>query len=103
MTQTPNLDLNKPAEGNTNWADDVNDNWDTLDTNIPKSNFSASAAPTGDDDTTEGYSVGSRWFDTTNDQAYVCLDASYGSAIWKQTTEGGTTGGVDVLTVWLYS
>ena len=30
-TQTPNLSLNKPAEGDTDWAAEVNANWDTLD------------------------------------------------------------------------
>lgn len=30
-TQTTNLGLNKPAEGDTDWAGEVNGNWDTLD------------------------------------------------------------------------
>ena len=31
-TYTTNLNLAKPAEGDTDWADEVNDNWDILDT-----------------------------------------------------------------------
>ena len=30
-SQTPKLNLNKPAEGDTDWAGDINANWDTLD------------------------------------------------------------------------
>lgn len=44
----------------------------------------ATAAPTTGDDTADGYSVGSFWFDVTNDDAYVCLDASAGAAVWAQ-------------------
>ena len=49
-------------------------------------NYSATAAPTANDDSGSGYSVGSRWIDTTNDDDYVCLDASSGAAVWKKTT-----------------
>jgi len=50
------------------------------------SNLAATAAPAVGDDSADGYSVGSSWFDTTNDDAYVCLDASAGAAVWKKTT-----------------
>ena len=30
-SQTPNLNLNKPAEGDTDWATEINANWDKLD------------------------------------------------------------------------
>lgn len=86
MSTTPNLGLTKPAIDSTGWGGDVNTNWDTLDTNLPKSNFSASAAPTVNDDTSAGYAVGSRWFDTTNSKAYVCLFADASTATWKETT-----------------
>jgi hypothetical protein len=33
-TQTTNLGLNKPAAGDTDWAQEVNDNWDTLDSKV---------------------------------------------------------------------
>ncbi|MGD9156919.1 MAG: hypothetical protein PVG39_00805 [Desulfobacteraceae bacterium] len=46
----------------------------------------ATAAPTVDDDTGEGYVVGSRWIDVTNDKEYVCLDNSSGAAVWIETT-----------------
>lgn len=51
---------------------------------LPKSNYSASAAPTANNDSGSGYSIGSKWYDATNDKAYVCLDASSGAAIWRE-------------------
>lgn len=47
-------------------------------------NYSASVDPTVDDDSGDGYSVGSLWFNTTDDKAFVCLDASSGAAVWHQ-------------------
>lgn len=51
-----------------------------------KSNLSASVAPTVNDDSSANYSVGSFWCDTTADDAYICLDASVGAAVWKKIT-----------------
>lgn len=48
-----------------------------------KDNLAASAAPTADDDTGDGYAVGSFWLDTTADKAYVCLDATSTAAVWR--------------------
>lgn len=48
-----------------------------------KYNLSASAAPTSTADSDAGYSVGSIWIDTTNDKAYICVDATAGAAVWK--------------------
>lgn len=49
-------------------------------------NLSSATAPGVGNDDSEGYSVGSNWFDTTADDAYICLDASTGAAVWKKTT-----------------
>jgi hypothetical protein len=48
----------------------------------------AAAAPPGETDDSDpaGYGVGSLWLDTTNDKAYICLDATNGSAVWKDIT-----------------
>jgi len=51
-----------------------------------KSNLNASAAPTANDDSANGFSVGSVWIDTTNDKAYICLDATATAAVWTETT-----------------
>lgn len=50
-----------------------------------KHNFAGSAAPTATDDTGDGYEVGSLWFDTTNDKAHFCVDATAGAAVWVST------------------
>lgn len=44
--------------------------------------LNGTTAPTVNDDTNDGYKVGSLWIDTTNDVAYVCVDASVGAAVW---------------------
>jgi len=46
-------------------------------------NFSATAAPLVTDDEASGYSIGSKWYDSTNDDLYECVDNTVGSAIWK--------------------
>jgi hypothetical protein len=57
-----------------------------------KVNLSGTAAPTVNDDVDLGYTVGSRWFDTTNDKEYVCLDNTDGAAVWTETTQTGSGG-----------
>jgi len=47
----------------------------------------ATAAPDADNDVDEGYAVGSVWIDVTNDEYYICVDATDGAAVWSQ---GGT-------------
>lgn len=51
--------------------------------------FDGAAAPTADEDSGDGFSVGSFWFDTTNDKAYVCLDAASAAAVWTELGAGG--------------
>jgi hypothetical protein len=51
-----------------------------------KVNFGATTDPGADDDSTESYSVGSTWVNTTKKVAWLCVDASQGAAVWKCTT-----------------
>jgi hypothetical protein len=51
-----------------------------------KINYNATAAPTTGDDNADGYRVGSTWIDTTNDEAYRCVDDTNGAAVWIGTT-----------------
>lgn len=58
-----------------------------------KSNLSAAVSPTVDEDSGDGYAVGSIWIDTTANKQYICLDATVGAAIWIETTQTGDGGG----------
>ncbi len=51
-----------------------------------KSNLTAIVAPTVTDDSAAGYSAGSLWNDTVGLQAYFCISAGVGVALWKQIT-----------------
>lgn len=62
------------------------------DTRYPRKHPGKTAAPTVDNDTTEGYVVGDLWIDETNDVAYVALDVTDGAAVWQEIGEGGGGG-----------
>ncbi len=53
--------------------------------------WDATTAPTANEDSGDGYQVGSRWIDTTNNKEYVCLDATVAAAVWTETTGGGAS------------
>jgi hypothetical protein len=53
---------------------------------MPKHNRSAIIAPTASNDSSEGYSIGSEWFDISAMLAYDLFDASVGAAEGKQRT-----------------
>jgi len=59
---------------------------DGANVSATKDNLSATSAPTTGDDSNDGYAVGSRWMDVTGDKEYVCLDATVGAAVWKETS-----------------
>jgi hypothetical protein len=49
-------------------------------TGTATNNLSASTPPSP---TSSGYSVGSRWYDTTNNHGYICTNATSGAEVWK--------------------
>jgi len=51
-----------------------------------KSKLNATAAPTINNDITEGYGVGSVWIDLTNDDVYICVDNTDGAAVWTENS-----------------
>ena len=55
-------------------------------------NLSATSAPTVNDDSGDGYRVGSIWIDTTADKSYICVDATAGAAAWIEMGGGGASG-----------
>ena len=65
---------------------------------IKKSKLDATSAPTVNNDTTEGYEVGSIWCDVTADKGYVCLDKTDGAAVWTEITAGGGLAAADIDT-----
>ena len=54
-------------------------------TNSLLDKLDAEVAPTANDDSGEGYSVGSIWIDVTADNSYICVDSTVGAAVWNQT------------------
>lgn len=48
---------------------------------VPRSN-STTTNPGVSNDTTQGYSVGSRWVNTTTGQFFSCYDVTTGAAVW---------------------
>lgn len=55
-----------------------------IDTLLDK--LDATADPSINDDSDDGYAVGSLWVNVTTDKAFICLDSSVGSAVWKEIT-----------------
>lgn len=53
-------------------------------------------APNALDDANDGYGIGSRWINVTDGYEYVCIDATAGAAVWKNTTAGAGTGGAGI-------
>lgn len=57
------------------------------------------AAPGVNDDSGDGYGIGSIWVDTTNDNAYIATDVTVGAANWEQINGAGAgASDVDDLT-----
>lgn len=48
------------------------------------SNMNASTNPTVSSDNTQGYSIGSTWFNTTTNAMFVATNVSTGAAVWLQ-------------------
>lgn len=54
----------------------------------PKDNWLSGSDPTSSDDDGQDYSPGSHWINVSTKQAFICLDASSGSAIWHPVASG---------------
>lgn len=50
----------------------------------PQVNFSAVANPSITNDITEGYQIGSRWINISNNSVWTAVDVTTGAAIWKR-------------------
>lgn len=67
------------------------------DARYPRKYAGKTAAPTVNDDSGDGYVVGDRWLDETNDKEYVVLDVSVGAAVWVETTGASSGASQNVL------
>jgi hypothetical protein len=105
-TRTNNTDITTPTFGAT-WNgqnstggifyNDLSGNWDQI--TLPKINAAGLGPPTVSNDNTQGYAIGSQFFDTVGLQTYVCSDASTGAAVWSQFSNitgggGGISGSI---------
>lgn len=71
-------------------------NWSHL---ASKNVVDGSTAPNGTvHDISYGYGVGSIFIDTTNDEAYICVDNTDGAAVWKAITNSATR---RVISAWI--
>lgn len=57
---------------------------------------SSASAPTADDDTGDGYIVGTKWINTTADTIYEAVDVTLTAAIWKPVVTTGTSNEITV-------
>jgi hypothetical protein len=55
-------------------------------------NNTAAGSPQTTDGANDGYSIGSRWWNTTLDSEFVCLDPDDAGSTWIETTSGGSGG-----------
>lgn len=53
-------------------------------------NLSATTDPGASNDTSQGYSVGSQWVNTTSSRIWTCISAATGAAVWA--LDGGSSG-----------
>lgn len=60
-----------------------------LASNNVLNNLTAAVAPTANDDSSLGYSVGSAWFDTITQTLYFAQDVTPGAAVWIAVAGGG--------------
>lgn len=63
---------------------------------VPLVNIVATTNPTVSNDTTQGYSKGSYWINTTTNTYFVCTNASTGAAVWNQAVNVGSAAGGDL-------
>lgn len=60
-----------------------------LFTIIPKGNFTATTDPTANDDSADGYMVGSEWLNTATGSSFRALSVTAGAAVWLPIVETG--------------
>ena len=69
--------------------------WRDLDQLGKQNNFTATVDPTSIDDAAHGYSVGSRWVNITQRNAFTCVDATTNAAVWRVTIRNNPNAIID--------
>jgi len=59
---------------------------EALDVLGVKNNTTATNDPSVNNDVSEGYAAFSRWVNTSNNEYFLCLDATNGAAVWVKST-----------------
>ena len=72
---------------------------DVQDENFAKNNITTSN-PSVNDDVDADYSMTSRWFNSSTNKEFVCLDNATGTAVWIETTKSGGSGGMNSNFSW---
>lgn len=84
-TTTTRNSLVKPGYADAADIAVINTNYDIIDNSFAKCNWAGGAAPTVNDDfATDGYSIGSLWYDTTNHKLYIAETVGTGTATWRE-------------------
>lgn len=88
------LSLNKHAVLGTLTFDQVDENWEDIQTlvnqinsRLPQNNWQATTNPTTSNDQTQGFVAGSRWYNKTPPgDLFICTSAATGAAVWVAET-----------------
>jgi len=67
---------------------------------FPRDNFDATSDPGVGDDINDGYGPGSRWYNTSSGELFMCDDASVGAASWINLSTAG--GGLSKASQFIY-
>ena len=73
------------------------------DAPVTLNNLTATAGPNITNDSTQGYSVGSKWFWAARNIEWVCTDPRAGAARWSLTSSSSIRAGVAVAIPWVNS
>jgi len=76
--------LRMPPQGTSNFTAAEREKLAKIDVGV-KSNLNATSAPTANDDSVNGYSVGSTWI--YNNITYLCTNAAQDTAVWVSTAD----------------
>jgi hypothetical protein len=90
-TTTTRNALVKPGYSDAADVGIINTNMDTIDASFAKCNWAGTVDPTTDEDSVDGYSKGSFWFNTTGHKLFIAEAVTVGAAVWRTIYPGGVS------------